>query len=123
MMMMPMDRWEEYWPKARPHIDAACQYGDLSIEDIEKGLSGGYYQLVVMNGGASVFNLNDESLHITAVGGEFDYNWLPGFLDYAAAVAITMNRRRLTGYGRKGWLRKLKPFGWRQIDERYEVDL
>jgi len=123
MMMMPFDQWREYWPERRKYIVAACEHGNLSISDIEQGLSTGEYQLVVLDGGAVVVNLEEDSLHITATGGDFDYDWMPGFLDYIAAVALSMGRRKLTGCGRKGWGRRLRSRGWKVIDGHYEVDL
>ena len=123
MMHMPMDKWADYWADARPHIDAACQHGDLTVEHMEEHLATGEYQLIVLDGGASIINIEDESLHITAVGGKFDYEWIDGFLDYVAAIAITMGRRKLTGCGRKGWLRRLRYRGWELVDGHFEVSL
>jgi hypothetical protein len=98
------------WPYVQPHIVRAEPYGDLTADDIYKGLVEGGYQLwtsqsdVIEAALVTCITEDREACWLLAVGGENMktwINWLPLVIDWAKSEGC----KELRVHGRPGWSR------------------
>ncbi|MBI3678487.1 MAG: hypothetical protein HY243_17910 [Proteobacteria bacterium] len=106
------------WFRCKPWIEAALvhTHGTHAIEDIEDGIASGAYQFWCTQNSAAITEIVDypklKALNFFLLGGD-----LAELLDILepriCAFARHKGCARVTGAGRKGWERVLKPLTYR----------
>ena len=98
------------WPYVKPHIARAEPYGDLTVEDIYKGLVDGRYQLwtsqsdVIEAALVTCITEDREACWLMSVGGsnmKIWINWFPLLIKWAKDEGC----KELRVHGRPGWSR------------------
>lgn len=70
--------------------------------------------------GAAVVRVLDDSLYVSALGGEgLPKDWHFDFFDWLRSAAQYMGLPAIRLGGRKGWRRKLAPLGFKPLDGPY----
>ena len=126
MTITPVKDWERHWWKARPLMERVCQrMPGITVDEIYFKLRDDPdYQLLMMDDGAAVISLEEDSIHIVGLSGNFPRNarnWADDFTAFVLSIAMILNRPKITLCGRKGWSRALKHLGWRVNGEQLEV--
>lgn len=111
--------WDQYKDDIKRALDKGC--GEIEIQDVYKKLQDGTMGLIDIHGKAScVVEFVDydqmEALRVVALGGDGMDEWLEELLDFLYKWAAENHMDRVEHNGRKGWVRKLEKYGYR---ERY----
>ena len=115
------------WDRVTPHLQRVIDRApdDLYMPRIKERLIEGHTLLVTISRGIDIVAVNvldvkvldtgKRVLYIPIVGGDELDNWMEDFLKVATAVAKDYNCTELRGMAaRRGWMRKLKPYGWEE---------
>lgn len=121
--MVPM-----LWEKLVKHIEVpvSMSHNESTVEFIYEQLVTGQMLAVTVSDGTDIEAVNIlevrefctglRTLYIPFVAGHRMDEWMDRFLDIAKAIAKDLNCTELRGIAvRKGWLRKLKDYGWEDI--------
>jgi len=124
---VPATMIELVWTKVEPHIQRVIDKApdDLLMSKIKDRLISGSTLLVTISRDTEVIAINvldvkvldtgKRVLYIPITGGDELDSWMADFLKIAAAIAKDYNCTELRGMAvRKGWMRKLKQFGWEE---------
>lgn len=120
-----------WWPRVEGFIARACERGDtrLTPGEIHRGLSQSLDTMLVvlMVGGPLgecvgcfvVEVMPEDRLHVAIVAGrDLPRRWLPLVVEHLEDICRVLQLREITGGGRRGWARVLRPYGWRWEDRR-----
>lgn len=114
------------WKEIKPYIDKAVEHGvdETSSMDMFIGAMSNKYECIeatledktVSYGMLRVnhFEGHSQLQIVTATGSGFD-EWAEEGLEYVEAYAKEIGCKYVTIWGRLGWPKKLKRFGYRQI--------
>lgn len=111
------------WPHVREWCLEALNRGGalIGIDDLKKGVADRTMQMWVTreNGKLLAVVLTEivawpqgQVLSAFVIGGTDMHKWLPAFDDTLSRYAREHGCKFLSGGGRKGWERVLKPLGW-----------
>jgi hypothetical protein len=111
------EEWEVQWQRCKPLLVKAMKYQDTyTIEDIEDKIRSGIALLWPGKKSAMVTELipfpQMLSMNILVFGGNFEE--FEEMLKHIEKFAKKAGIKRLYGGGRKGWIRKTKPLGFKQ---------
>lgn len=125
---VPAPMIELIWDKVEPLIDMVKEKSpdDVSIEAVKEQLMLGNVLLVTISRGADVIAVNVlevrdldtglKAMYIPITAGTEMENWMEPFLELATNIGKDFNCIELRGIAvRKGWLRKLEPYGWEEL--------
>lgn len=112
---------DSVWDTAKPLIEKALSKseGEMAIQDVYQRLQDESYWLLMITGpatAAAVINLVDYPqkmvLRYMYLGGEKMIDWLPALDQWVTQLAEATNIDGIEIIGRKGWERKMIPFGY-----------
>lgn len=114
----------EIWSKLKPYIEMALDYSlnEQSAEDVrQKGINGVYLYLVFYDGDeilgvitVETFDYpNKRIVGVVHVGGKRLDDWLELMWDTVRSLAIEQGASEVISYGRQGWIKKLKKYGFK----------
>ena len=111
---------DEYWPVASRNIEPALDE-EISIEDAYAKIQSGKMGLFVVGDDAAgvcevVHYPRLKALRVVALGGTGMALWLPHVIAFLDDWAASIGADRVEQMGRKGWLKVLSKYGYR---ERY----
>ena len=110
------DDVERVWPILEPFIIAACNYptAEATPNTLKTNCMSGECGLLRLNdgSGAAAVWVEDDVLHIGYLGGVLPPNWVSNLTMWLKVAAIHFHAKKIVGGGRKGWQRKLIPYGW-----------
>ena len=123
MTVVPRDALDAVWPDAKTLLEDAVktQRHSYHITDVYEGIISGMYELwLVLDDDKPVAAFttrivrfpNCKTLSVDWVGGGRMTEWLPLLQETMTDYAKANNCKYLEGYGRKGWGKALKKFGW-----------
>jgi hypothetical protein len=103
----------------RRFIEDAVHYSDLSLTVIEAGIEAGWRLPVVITDdnqivGLMVCELEDDSLHITTMGGDLPTGWQDELWPLLTSMSLLLQRDKIQLQGRRGWDRMLAPYGFKR---------
>jgi len=111
------EEWEVQWERCKPLIEKAIEYQDsYTIDDVEAKIRNGIALLWPGKETAIVTEFvvfpNKKVLHILCIAGKYEEveEIYKSIENYAREIGID----KITGSGRKGWLRKVKHLGFKQ---------
>ena len=111
------EEWEVQWERCKPLIEKAIEYQDsYTIDDVEAKIGNGIALLWPGKQTAIVTEFvvfpNKKVLHILCIAGKYEEveEIYKSIENYAREIGID----KITGSGRKGWLRKVKHLGFKQ---------
>ena len=111
------EEWEVQWQRCKPLIEKAIEYQDsYTIDDVEAKIGNGIALLWPGKETAIVTEFvvfpNKKVLHILCIAGKYEEveEIYKSIENYAREIGID----KITGSGRKGWLRKVKHLGFKQ---------
>jgi hypothetical protein len=111
------EEWEVQWQRCKPLIEKAVEYQDFyTIDDVEDKIRNGIALLWPGKETAIItefaFFPKKKILHILCIAGKYEEveKMLKSIENYAREIGIN----KITGSGRKGWLRKVKHLGFKQ---------
>ena len=111
------EEWEVHWQRCKPLIEKAVEYQDFyTIDDVEDKIRNGIALLWPGKETAIVTEFvvfpNKKVLHILCIAGKYEEveEIYKSIENYAREIGID----KITGSGRKGWLRKVKHLGFKQ---------
>lgn len=118
------DEIESQWPILKPYIDMALEYslGEMSSDDVkEDGIKGIYLFLTFYRGNELLGVITVETVVysrksivcVPHVGGKELDEWCDLMVDAVKNLAIEQGASNVISYGRQGWLKKLKPHGFK----------
>lgn len=117
------DQIDAYWPTVEPLLEMALEHGDgdLTIEDVYSDLMDGtQILLIAYNQGIKaaitmeiVTGRRSRWLNVVLCGGEDSDEWLEEWKEAAEQIAEEQEASLMVT-GRRGWLKKLKPFGFKE---------
>jgi hypothetical protein len=61
--------------------------------------------------GVVILQCRENALHVRLLSGHFKKPWLADIIKWLSGFAAYLGLKSLTACGRKGWQRRLKPFG------------
>ena len=73
--------------------------------------------------GVMLLELDGDNLVLTVISGYFGPDWVPEAVAMWHSLAKEQDKKGIIGGGRKGWLRKLKPFGFRAYGDFYITEV
>ncbi len=116
------------WLLARFYLVQACQYSDVTIGRCEQKLALDRYLLLTVHEGkrmigAALVELAVGTLHIVLLAGDRFKDWELPMLNTFKEIAMHFNKASITLQGRKGWLRQLAKFGFKQDGDRLRLIL
>ena len=112
------------WPVIEPYIDRALKFtfGEYKSNDVkDKAMDGHVIFFVVSKDGLIQSVISAEMVEtphkkymniVTTAGINFD-EWIDDTVDTIIAVAKEQGAEDITMIGRKGWLRKMKKYGFK----------
>ena len=116
------------WDQVEPLIQLVKEKApdDIDINTIYNDLKNCEKLLVIVSRGSKIIAVNVleirtldtgiKFLSIPIIGGSELDDWAEDFMKIAIAVAKDFGCTELRGFAvRKGWLTKLKPFGWEEM--------
>jgi len=111
------DAWEIEWERCKPLIQKAIEYQDFyTIDDIEDKIRSGMAFLWPGQESAIVTEFvlfpKKKILHILCIAGK--YKEVEEIYMCIENYARQLEIDKITGSGRKGWLRKVKHLGFKQ---------
>lgn len=114
-----LSRWHQYKGYIQRALDKSC--GELAIQDIYQRVDDGRMGLLDIHGKAAcVIEFMDypqiTALRVVALGGEDMDEWLDELQDFLYRWAEENHMDRIEHNGRKGWIKTLKDYGYK---ERY----
>ncbi len=125
---IPLTLIDVVWEKCVPHLEraVALSHGDVTVETIKARLHTGNQLLITICEGSDVIAANVIYVHTTdtdkrlliipIMGGDKLDDWLEQYLEVINAIALERDCIEVrVGAGRKGWIKKLKPFGWHEM--------
>lgn len=117
---IPPEQVTFFWPSAKKFIEASQRRGptDMTTQDILNELrTDERWRLLIFDcfAGAAVVRVWDDWLHVVAIGGKLDKGWEDEFFLWLSLVAGRMGSKYITLGGRRGWERKLKRLGFKNI--------
>lgn len=109
------------WPHMRRFIERSQQRGptDMTSDEMARKCQRDPTWRLVMMGeldGAAIIRIVGDHLHVAAIGGDFPQGWHLEFFEWLAAGGRANGLGYITLAGRKGWLRKLRGLGFKQLD-------
>ena len=111
------EEWEVQWQRCKSLIEKAIEYQDsYTIDDVEAKIRNGIALLWPGKETAIVTEFvvfpNKKVLHILCIAGKYEEveEIYKSIENYAREIGID----KITGSGRKGWLRKVKHLGFKQ---------
>tara|TARA_R100001163_G_scaffold65817_2_gene65229 strand:- start:4324 stop:4734 length:411 start_codon:yes stop_codon:yes gene_type:complete len=112
-----LEPWEIEWKRCKPLLVKAMKYQDTyTIDDIEDKIRNGIAFLWPGKESAMVTELilfpQIKAMNILVFGGNFEE--FKEMLEHIEKFAKEAGVQRLYGGGRKGWIRKTKPLGFKQ---------
>lgn len=120
---IPRNQVDDHWLKVKPLLESALEYGDgdLTIEDVYSDLMDGTQVLLVVYDGPIKAAITMEMvkgrrkrwMNTVLCGGSDTNDWLPEWMDAAEELAREQGAELMVT-GRRGWLKKLKPFGFQE---------
>ena len=124
---------DSVWIEIAPLIEKGLFFntGDITLNDAHDRIESGEYLLICATQGneiqaAIVVELVTQSrktCNIVLAGGTDMDNWLDDFMNEIKSLAAEQGAEALTIMGRKGWLRKMKPYGFEETARILEVAL
>ena len=132
MMAVALDWWtyQVSVDDLRPFILDSIKYsnGTQTLRGVEADIEAGILIPVALGGnerlqGLVTIELDDDALHVRTVAGKFDDDWLAEVLEMLGNIAREQNKRIISGQGRKGWSRYLKPHGFKTDGNKFEVEI
>lgn len=109
--------WEIQWDRCKPLVEKAIKYQDsYTIDDVEAKIENGIALLWPGKETAIVTEFvvfpNKKVLHILCIAGKYEEveEIYKSIENHAREIGID----KITGSGRKGWLRKVKHLGFKQ---------
>lgn len=126
IVAIPKDRVDEIWGVAEPIVARVLPHNreayatDDVLADIKEGTS---LLLMIMEGEECIatlvctfeFQKNKKVLHVPIACGDRADEWLPIAHEVVPSIAREFGCAMVTGRGRKGWLRKLAKFGYKEL--------
>ena len=116
-----------HWPRCVDHISRACDStnGEMTIATNRDSVMKGDSWLIVvedeynnvlaaMTSHLMVCDTGLRILVIPSVGGDHMDEWADEFIDFVKQMRDMLLCDRIRGGGRKGWLRYLKQYGFRE---------
>jgi len=133
IVAIPPEQIEDIWVKVSPMLEKALNKnpGDLDIDDVrDKMFSGEYLLMCAVEGedilasfAVEIFSEKRKKANIVLCGGEQIDEWLTPFMNVIKPLVKEQGCDVLTIMGRKGWERKMKPFGFCETARILEVNL
>ena len=114
------------------HRSVLTAGGRFDLNDVRKGIKSGFYDLwVVMEEDRVVAALTTrvvaypqcKSLALDWIGGSRMREWLPQAQKVMTKFAKENGCTQLEGYGRKGWDRWLRAYGWEPHYIAYKMEI
>lgn len=112
-----LEPWEVEWKRCKPWIEKAIKHQDMyNIDDVENQIRKGFFTLWPGKNSAIITEIvvfpQIKIMNLLFCGG--DYSELQSIVDTSIEqFAKQLGIQRLSGGGRKGWIRKLKHLGWK----------
>ena len=115
---------ESLWPTIKHYIEMALEHslGEMSAEEVkEDGVNGIYLFLAFYRGNEilglitveTVIYSRKKIVCVPHVGGKDLDEWCELMVNTVKSLAIEQGASNVISYGRQGWLKKLKPFGFK----------
>lgn len=121
---IPIDQIDAYWPDVSPLLEKALEHGagDLTLDYVYNDLKSGEEILLVVWDKEIKAAITMEIVegrrtrwvNTVLCGGTDADSWLQEWLDAAVRIAEEQEAE-LLATGRRGWLRKLKPYGFEEL--------
>ena len=111
---------DSVWDRVKPEVTRALVRFDPGFDEehVRQRLKKRELQLWLCNGfdgiciSEIIIHPQFKVLSFPVVAGENIDDWLLPMMEVGEAFGRHHNCKYIEGYGRKGWLRKLKPYGW-----------
>lgn len=124
---------DEEWPSVKTYIAKALSYSDnkYSLSSIKKSLKDRSSQLFIVRDYDKIYAAcitsiikypRKKVLQISFAGGKDSHLWLHLISDLHF-YALLEKCHAVEIYGRKGWLKKLSPYGYEHIHSVYRLPL
>jgi hypothetical protein len=121
--LIPEDEIEGIWPLAAPLLEKALKYGhgETSLKHLYKDLTNGERKLIMISEGSKTLAAVVLSMHqypdkkicqVSYLGGQEIERWFDQGFPTVEQVAREAGANAMYIQGRKGWLRKLKGYGY-----------
>lgn len=118
------DQISGHWPNLKPYIEMALEYslGEMTSEDVKQGGIEGAYLFIVFHEDNEILGvITVESLEyptkkivcVPHVGGKDLDKWHDLMVNTVINLAKEQNATNVISYGRVGWNKKLKPYGFK----------
>jgi len=115
---------EGEWDVLKPYIEMALEYslGEMSAEEVkEDGIKGIYLFLIFIEDNEILGVITVETVVysrkkivcVPHVGGKDIDKWCELMVDTVKDLAIEQGASNVVSYGRQGWIKKLRPYGFK----------
>jgi len=120
---VPKEQIDECWSISKEHIESALKHcNEIAIQDVYRDLINGSMGLLIIRNPEIYTSVavrfmdypQIRALRVVALGGEKTEEWLPALHQFLEMWGIENGVDRVEMMGRKGWIKKLKPFGWKE---------
>lgn len=125
---VPATLIEVLWDKVTPHLQRVVDvaHGEITLDSVKAKLIRGDALLITISDQDSIIAVNTmevryfdsgrKAMFIPITGGDNLDLWMDRFLKVAKAIAKDHGCDELRGLAvRKGWMRKLAPYGWEEV--------
>ncbi len=133
IIAIPPESLDEAWLQVEPLLSKGLAFnnGDITTEETYDRISDGTYLLVCSMLGNEIqaafavelVTNHRKTCNIVLAGGQDIDSWLDDFMDTIRSLAKEQGAEALTIMGRKGWARKMKPYGFHETARILEVAL
>jgi len=115
------DEINDNWEWIKPYIDSALSYslGEMTANEVRRnGVNGSYLFLYFKGKGLATVEAvdyrNKTILWCPQVAGEDLDEWIDELWDVLLNLAKEKNAKEIAIHGRRGWLKKLAPYGFKE---------
>lgn len=119
------DEIDDNWEWIEPYIEMALEYslGELSADEIKEDAIKGIFLVLAFLRGDEVLGVitvetvvysRTKIVCVPHVGGKEIDSWCDLMVETVSSLAKEQGAKTVISYGRRGWLKKLKPHGFKE---------